>query len=737
MKKNVMKTTALALSAAILIGVGATAVCAQNNTSSAKAVSEKPSTPAVTSKANSVPSKDETVYVLSGADGTAKQILVSNWLQNTAKADQLEDLSHLKGIENVKGNEEYTTGKDGSLIWDAAGEDIYYQGTSDQQVPVDMQIHYTLDGKEITPEELAGKTGKVTIRFDYQNHQFETATIDGKQQKIYVPFVMLTGVMLDTDVFRNVTVTNGKLENLGNTIAVIGAAMPGMQENLGISKDDFHIPDYVEITADVTDFDMGPTLTIATTSLLSNLNAEDLDIDNLKDQAQKLVEGMNQLMDGSGKLYDGLNTLMEKSGTLVDGIDQLAAGATQLQSGADALNGGASQLQSGASQLSAGLNTLDSNSAALNSGAQQVFNTLLATANTQLTAAGLSVPGLTIGNYADVLNGIIASLDETAVYQSALQQVTEGVNARRSEIEAKVTQVVKAQVSAQVTAQVTDGVRAKVTEGVKANEEQIRAAVIFSATQKTPEEYQAAVDAGLISEETQATINTAVEAAISAKIEEQMESDDIKAQIADLSQKTTEEQMASEEIKATIAQNVELQVEKAISDTMASPEIQAQLQAAAEGAKAVIALKSSLDSYNGFYLGVLAYTSGVSSATAGANELIAGANTLKGGMDSLTAGVNNLNSGIQTMKSKTPELVNGITALRDGSKALDEGLTKLMNEGIQKIADLAEDDLEDLTARLSACINAAKGYTTFSGISQQTEGTVKFIYKTDSISSQG
>lgn len=735
MKKNAIKTTALALSAAILIGIGATAVCAQNNTEAEKKTAEKPKATAASSTTG-IPSKDETVYVLSGADGSAKQVLVSSWLQNAAKADQLEDLTNLKDIENVKGNEEYTLGKNGALTWNAAGEDIYYQGTSDQQVPVDMQIHYTLDGKDITPEELAGKSGKVTIRFDYQNHQFETVTVNGKQQKVYVPFVMLTGVMLDTDVFRNVTVTNGKLENLGNTIAVIGVALPGMQENLGISKDDFNIPDYVEITADVTSFDMEPTLTIATTSLFDNLNTEDLDFDNLKEQAHKLVDGMTQLMDGSSKLYDGLNTLLEKSGSLVNGIDQLANGATQLQAGADALAGGASQLQAGASQLSAGLSALDSNSAALNGGAQQVFNTLLSTASTQLAAAGLSVPGLTIGNYAEVLNGVIASLDETAVYQSALQQVTDGVNARRGEIEAAVTQVVQQQVSTEVTAQVTAAVRQNVQQAVEANKEQIRAAVILKATSMTPEEYQAAVDAGLVTPEQQAAIDTAVESAMTAEIEKQMESDKVKGQISAISQKTTEEKMASDEIKAVIAENIELQVEKAISDTMASPEVQAQLQAAAEGAKAVIALKSSLDSYNGFYLGVLAYTSGVSSASAGANDLIAGASTLKGGMDTLSSGVNDLNSGIQTMKSKTPDLVNGITALRDGSKALNEGLTKLMNEGIQKIADLAEDDLQDFTARLSASIDAAKGYTTFSGVNQQTEGTVKFIYKTDSISAK-
>ena len=733
MKRNTMKTTALALSAAIVLGVGATAAYAQKPDTDHKSEGKKPQT-TVSSKKADTPSKDETVYILSGADGAARQVIVSNWLSNPDKDETIEDVANLKDIENVKGNETFTTGKNGELTWNAAGSDIYYQGTPDQKVPVEVKITYTLDGKEIAPQDLAGKSGKVTIRFDYSNHQFENVKIGGKQEKICVPFVMLTGVMLDTDLFRNVTVTNGKLENLGNEMAVIGIALPGIQDSLNLDKDDLTVPDYVEISADVESFEMGPTMTIAATSLFNNLDSEDLNIDELREQAEKLTDGINQLMDGSNQLADGLNTLLDQVGILVSGVDQLASGATRLQAGANDLAAGASQLQGGAAALSNGLSTLDSNSEALNSGARQVFNSLLSSANTQIAAAGLEISSLTIDNYASVLNSAIASLDETAVYESALQQVTSGVNARRPEIETAVTAAVQQQVESQVLAQVTATVRENVTAKVAENEAAFRAGVIQKALGMTVEQYQQAVEAGLVTDEQQAAVDEAVTAAMAAETEKQMESETVQEKIAAISQQTTTEKMASDEIHALIAQNTELQVEKAISDTMASPEVQGKLQAAAEGAKSLIALKSSLDSYNGFYLGVLAYTSGVSSATAGSKDLIAGADKLKGGMDTLSGGVNDLNSGIQTMKGKTPALVSGITALRDGSTALNDGLTKLMEEGIQKIADLAENDLEDLTARLCASIDAAHDYRTFSGIAPDTEGTVKFIFKTDSIS---
>lgn len=728
MRKNFVRTTALALSATLIMGIGATAVYAHNNKNLSSAKPRPAGSAAVSA------SKDETVYVLSGADGQPQQVIVSNWLQNGQKADTLRDQSTLSNIQNVKGMEDYTVSKDGSLLWNAAGRDIYYQGTTDQTVPVEMKISYTLDGKAITPQELAGKSGRVTIRFDYKNTQSKNVKIGKTQQKMFVPFVMITGTMLDPDIFHNVTVTNAKMENLGNQIAIVGIALPGMQENLNISKETLEIPSYIEITADTDRFELGTTMTIGTTSLFRELQTEDLSAADLKDQAKKLTDGVRQLMDGSDQLYNGLSTLLEQAGLLADGIDKLAVGASQLESGVDTLNGGASQLQSGASALSSGLNTLDSNSSALKDGARQVFNSLLSAANEQIAAAGQQIPGLTIDNYADVLNAAISSLDENAVYQVALEQVTAGVNARRDEVEAAVTEVIRQKVEAEVLVQVTAGVRENVTAAVQAQEENIRALVIFKVTGLTPEQYQAAIDAGSISQEQQQAIEGAVTAAMEAEVEKQMGSEKVQATISALTAEKTDEQMKTSEIQATIAENVDLQIEKLISETMASEEIQAKLQAAAEGAKALIGLKSSLDSYNSFYLGLLAYTSGVSAAASGAGDLVDGVDALCSGTDSLRSGAGDLTDGINTMQSKTPALLDGISALRDGSKALKDGLDTLMKEGIQKISDLAEEDLDQLITRLDSTVEAAKDYNTFSGLDSAAEGSVKFIYKTASVS---
>lgn len=727
------KITAIALCAAIMLGgAGAAyALAGEKNEVPAKAV-----TTSMKAEEEKEVSKDETVYVLAGADGSVQKIIVSDWIKNALKEDSIADKSALSDIENVKGNETYTLDGSNMTVWDAEGNDIYYQGSIEKELPVAMTVSYKLDGKSISADELAGKSGKVTIRFDYENRQYETVNIDGKNEKIYVPFGMLTGMLLDSDTFRNVEVSNGKLLNDGDRTAVIGIAFPGLQENLGIDKDKVEIPDYVEITADVTDFELGMTVTIATNEIFNELDAAKIDsADGLTSSLNELTDGMQQLMDGSSALYDGLCTLLDKSGELVDGIEKLANGAKSLKDGAASLDEGAAQLQKGAADLSSGLNTLASNNASLNGGAKQVFDTLLSTATAQINAAGISVPTLTIENYADTLNSVIASLDETAVYNQALAQVTAAVEENRPLIEQKVTAAVREQVEAQVTAAVHEQVSTGVTAAVR---EQVSEQVIQTAAGMSKSDYEAAVSAGMVSQETQNDVSSAIEAQmqtddVKALIETnttaKMESDEIKAAV----KANTDAQMQTEAVQKTISDNVELQVKQAISENMASDEVQAKLTAASEGAKSIIALKTSLDSYNAFYLGLLTYTGGVASAADGAATLASGAADLKNGTAQLKDGAAALYDGILQLKNGTPALVDGVSQLKDGAMQLSDGLKKFNEEGIQKIVDLIDGDLDNVVARLRATVDVSKNYRNFSSISDGMDGQVQFIYRTDEI----
>lgn len=615
MKKTIMKMASVSLCAVMATsGVGMTTYALSADKSNNNTISEENSVQnvAVNVDENTIV-KNETVYVIAGAEGSVKKIIVSDWIKNALGSSSITDKSALTDVENVKGNESYTMSGDNMRVWDADGNDIYYKGNIEKELPVNMSVTYKLDGKNVSAEEMAGKSGKVTIRFDYKNNQYKTVSIDGKEEKIYVPFTMLTGIILNNDVFTNVSVSNGKLINDGDKTIVAGIAFPGLQDSLALSEEKLEIPDYVEISADVKNFAMTSTVTIATNEVFNKINTESLDsVDELTKAVGQMTSAMNELMDGSSKLYAGISTLLDKSGELIAGIDKLAAGAEQLKAGASQVStgaeqvnegalqlksgtasvaAGASQVQAGTADLSEGLNSLSANNDTLNGGAKQVFETLLATAQGQLAASGLTVPQLTTDNYAEVLDGVAAMLNANG---------------------------------------------------------------------------------------------------------------------------------------------------------------------AGEAAKTVLSLKASLDSYNTFYKGLAAYTAGVENAAAGAAQLKAGAEqlnmgaaqlntgaeqlsagtaSLKDGTSQLYAGADELCSGILTLKNGAPALTDGIKQLQNGSMQLSDGLKEFNEKGIKNLADYVNGDIDGLVTRVKAVGDVSKSYSSFSGISEDMDGEVKFIYRTDSVKS--
>ena len=232
-------------------------------------------------------SKEETVYVNAAADGTPEDITVSDWLKNSASAGDLSDESDLKDIKNVKGDETFE--QDGSnLTWNTEDKDIYYQGTTNKDLPVSMEIKYYLDGVQVSPSDLGGKSGHLKIEVNYTNNVKNKTKVGKKTTDVYAPFVMATAMILPTDNFTNVTIDNGKVLSDGQRNIAIGVGMPGLADSLdlkSIDEDiDLDIPEGFTMEADVTDFSMSSTFTFALTDLLNSLDLNDVDgLDDLKD----------------------------------------------------------------------------------------------------------------------------------------------------------------------------------------------------------------------------------------------------------------------------------------------------------------------------------------------------------------------------------------------------------------------------------------------------------------------
>lgn len=387
--KYIVRVVAGVLTIALVgTGIGATAVFAEKDSTAVTA--EADSTTDSSKDADDIADKlmdsvslkdndadkDESVYLISDANGNVNKTIVVDHLKNKDKKDTLEDASNLSDIENVKGKEKFTQSGD-KLTWQAGGKDIYYQGTATEEPPVTQKVTYYLDGKEIAPEDLAGKSGKVKIRFDYTNTTSYTETVNGEKQTVSVPFAAITGLVLG-DGFENIEVTNGKAEVSDSSSVVLGYALPGLKDSLGIKdKDldgDVNIPEYMEMTADVENFSMPAAMTFVVNASdyvsTDGIDTSDIDdmINDLKDASTQLQDGSKTLAEGTDTLSDGLSTLQSKLGTFASGVGTLQSGLKTYTDGVSTLSGGLNKLNSNVPTLSNGITTLNSSAKSLNDG---------------------------------------------------------------------------------------------------------------------------------------------------------------------------------------------------------------------------------------------------------------------------------------------------------------------------------------------------------------------------------
>lgn len=387
--KYIVRVVAGVLTIALVgTGIGATAVFAEKNSTAVTA--EADSTTDSSKDADDIADKlmdsvslkdndadkDESVYLISDANGNVNKTIVVDHLKNKDKKDTLEDASNLSDIENVKGKEKFTQSGD-KLTWQAGGKDIYYQGTATEEPPVTQKVTYYLDGKEISPEDLAGKSGKVKIRFDYTNTTSYTETVNGEKQTVSVPFAAITGLVLG-DGFENIEVTNGKAEVSNSSSVVLGYALPGLKDSLGIKDGDLdgdvNIPEYMEMTADVENFSMPAAMTFVVNASdyvsTDGIDTSDIDdmINDLKDASTQLQDGSKTLAEGTDTLSDGLSTLQSKLGTFASGVGTLKSGLKTYTDGVSTLSGGLNKLNSNVPTLSNGITTLNSSAKSLNDG---------------------------------------------------------------------------------------------------------------------------------------------------------------------------------------------------------------------------------------------------------------------------------------------------------------------------------------------------------------------------------
>ena len=619
--------------------------------------------------------KEETVYVKTDASGEEKTVIVSDWLKNFSGEETIKDATDLTEVENVKGNETYKRGKKDNITWNANGNDIYYQGSSDKNLPVSMKVTYYLDGKKIEPKKLVGKSGKVKIHYEYENHSEVTKTINGKQTTIYTPFTMVTAAILNTDHFSNVKATNGKVISDGNKHIVIGVAMPGLADSLNLKNtsigSNFDIPEDFEITADVEDFQMTVTATVANSDTLSEFGLDDAgDLSELTDSLKDLENATDKLCDGSGELVKGIEKLVTASGKLKSGSKQLATSTKQLATGLDKLVNGSKTLKNGTGQLAKGTSDLPASTEKLDNGVRQIIKEL---------------------------QNSTPSASDQAKLQANLKNAQEDITKELTNVSTKTKNI------GATAGEFGDLVSSIIGSGKTV---QTQAAKIKSIAKESPD----------MSEEEKAQLNEVAKSleGEGTSLVQYAQSVGAKATSIGSDAKAIGTSLEQTQTDLKIVSGCLTQIQNLLTSTKTSTaKLEAALKQIAEGTGQLKTSSKTLAS--------------------SIKKLDAGAKTLNEGTKTAASGAKKLSKGATTLDNGMGQMSTGIATLKNGAVTLNKGMLTYRKDGIEKLVNTINDDAKDIIDRADAVMDEGENYQTFTKKAKGSKGSVKFIIETEEL----
>lgn len=638
-------------------------------------VTEKAPAPVLPEHYTSAPAaeKEETVNVRAKPDGTVTKIQVETILHGAQDDAYIEDSSILTDIRNTDGAEEFFPLEENNLVWENSGQTIHYKGTSTQPLPVGVAVSYYLDGNRAEPSELAGKSGHVRIRFDYHSDAETTQTIDGVSYQMKQPFTAVTMIPLSNH-FSNVTAVNGEVIRFGDTEAVVGVALPGIHDALRLSENELtkeaELPEYVELEADVDQFELDFTATVFTPGLFSNLDEDTLnDLSDAAGNVNELSDASGKLKDGTKELYDGMsefktylteyNSGVAKVG---EGIGALRDGLAVLDDNSDALTDGACTLSEGLRQFSDGLAAVDLSSLTPDTSSVEQQEMMA-----KVIAAQEDLP-----KQVQAINAAVTTLSPLIVQMAGFQQSAETA---RDALQSAVKTLRDGYVSLSLT-------------------EEEKSAVLAVFDNDNDPGKKAAVSAAL---DYYNTVPYKLDAVVIPEIPA-YDADALSTAVTSFNTAVT----AFSQDLGVLSAYLE-SISKTMEGMKDLPAMVTKLQTAA---------KQLADGSCQLKEGIKAYTDGVSAVHDGVSQLADGMGVLPEVSSALNEGYD--------------QILEGTWSLADGMKEFDE-------QGIREIAKLGSGQMKDMIRRAKALRLADGEYVNYAGITEGTKGSVRFLIETGKI----
>lgn len=227
----------------------------------------------------------------------------------------------------------------GRVSFDAEEGTFFYQGNdSDLVLPWNVSIAFTLDGKAVSAEDLAGATGELGIHVTTSRN--EEANVD---EAFFDSYMLQVTFTLPGEAVNDIVAEGATVASSGMDRTVAFTALPGQDGDF-------------TLTAQVRDFTMDGAQIVA----LPYTSVIDMpDTDGMVDDMSQLTDAVSQLSEGTTALAQGSDELAEGTSQLASGISSFGDALDQLDAGSSSLTEASEQIGAALDAAAAGLNSAD------------------------------------------------------------------------------------------------------------------------------------------------------------------------------------------------------------------------------------------------------------------------------------------------------------------------------------------------------------------------------------------
>ena len=567
---------------------------------------------------------------------------------------------------------------------------------SNKDLPIEYQVTYKLDGRDISAKDVIGKKGKVTINIKYVNKDEKQVNINGSYQTMYTPFLVVSGVIIDNEINTNIKINHGKVINNGTKSIVAGFAVPGLIESLKLEDSNVDVCDTIEISMDTEKFELGNIMTFATPKVFSSLNIKMSDFNSLFNKVTDLQNASNKLADGTKTLNDGMIKFDKGVDTLKSGVDEYSSKSKEFNKAVSQVSNGANELNKKYTELDSGINTLNNSSKQLESGAKQIANgTKAVSSNLDKISGGLS----------DASTGSKKLNAGIAKAEAGVKEITTVVkaqidNANSDETKAKLKQIsdlittntntinqlksVNTSLNTQLSAVTDESTKATLQKQIKSNRDLIK---LLTGN------------------------NTALQSSLETIKNAGTQLGTLYSGLADLKTGMSDLKGGAKDLDDGLN----------TLDTGAST--------LANKTKELVTGAGDLQA------GTSQLKTGTKSLAQGSSQVAKGIGTLSNGTTLVSAASNKLTNATDTISSGVKTLSNGSKELVKGSTELKDGMNKFKKEGIDKVVNIINVDGKNLLRRVEKLEELSENYNTFENDDKKRED-IQFVSIMDSLESK-